>query len=125
MSGDNLVVLCDNLWTTGQGRPALNVARHIEYDPVCHKSDLPGSPSRCPARSSQRRIGWPAGSIVPERVKELRRTVLEQLKDATPGAPGRQALYDDLDDVFLVVQLFSYPGNYVAESATIERIALA
>ena len=28
-----------------------------------------------------------------------------------------------MEDVFLVVQLFSYPGNYVAEQPSIERIA--
>jgi len=28
-----------------------------------------------------------------------------------------------LDDVFLVVQLFSYPGDYVKEHPTIERMA--
>ena len=30
---------------------------------------------------------------------------------------------EDLEDVFVVVQLFSYPGNYVAEKPTVERFA--
>ena len=28
-----------------------------------------------------------------------------------------------MDDLFFVIQLFSYPGDYVAEQPTIERIA--
>ena len=32
-------------------------------------------------------------------------------------------LEEDLDDLFLVVQAFSYPGDYVAESPSIERMA--
>ena len=37
--------------------------------------------------------------------------------------PARQALYEDLDDLFLVVQAYSYPGNYVSEQPSVERIA--
>ena len=30
---------------------------------------------------------------------------------------------DELDDLFLVVQAYSYPGDYVSEKPSIERIA--
>lgn len=73
---------------------------------------------------------------VPERVKELRRTILHKLAelrgedeegnaahDVPLDDPRRQQLEHDLDDVFLVVQLYSYPGDYVRENPTIERIA--
>ena len=39
------------------------------------------------------------------------------------GAVDREKYDADLDDVFLVVQLMSYPGNHVAERPNIERIA--
>ncbi len=58
----------------------------------------------------------------PCRVKALRRCIIAKLETlADPGQ--RQVLIDDLDDLFLIVQLFSYPGDYVAEQPSIERLA--
>jgi len=51
-----------------------------------------------------------AGQSVPERVKALRRRILDQLEPLS-------------EDVFLAVQLYSYPGDYVSEQPSIERIA--
>ena len=61
--------------------------------------------------------------MVPERVKELRRVVIKASEQAGLTAAGRQQLADDMDDLFFVIQLFSYPGDYVVERPTIERIA--
>ena len=48
----------------------------------------------------------------------------ELCDDENPVDSDRQkTLYAELDDTFFVGQLFSYPGNYVAESPTIERVA--
>jgi hypothetical protein len=60
---------------------------------------------------------------LPERVKVLRHRMISTLPDLPRDAPARSRCLDDLDDVFFVTQLFSYPGDYVAESPTIERIA--
>jgi 1-acyl-sn-glycerol-3-phosphate acyltransferase len=65
----------------------------------------------------------PSSGRLPERVKEIRRKILEVLEQDELDATERQKLLDELDDVFLVVQLFSYPGDYVAEQPTIERLA--
>jgi hypothetical protein len=63
------------------------------------------------------------GRPIPERVKAVRRACLERL-DQVRGQADREAeVADHLDDVFRVVQLFSYPGDYVAERPTIERLA--
>ena len=63
-------------------------------------------------------------ATTPERVKELRRRTLELIRETEqPTDLQTQTWNDDLDDLFLVVQLFSYPGNYMAENPTIERIA--
>jgi hypothetical protein len=63
------------------------------------------------------------GQTVPERVKNVRRACLEQQEQAN-GDPARHAaLQAQLDDVFFAVQLFSYPGDYVQERPTIERLA--
>jgi hypothetical protein len=59
----------------------------------------------------------------PERVKELRGQALKKLNELPEGDPARKTYEHDLDDLFLVVQLFSYPGDYVAERPTIERMA--
>jgi 1-acyl-sn-glycerol-3-phosphate acyltransferase len=64
-----------------------------------------------------------SGHPTPERVKELRGLILKKLSELPDGDPARKPLEHDLDDLFLVVQLYSYPGDYVAERPTIERMA--
>jgi hypothetical protein len=64
-----------------------------------------------------------AGVTVPERVKALRRQAIERMGHLPEHDPGRRQYEADLDDVFLVVQLFSYPGDYVAQQPSVERIA--
>jgi hypothetical protein len=63
------------------------------------------------------------GGIVPERVKEVRRAVIKAIEADGQAAAVKEQLTADMDDLFFVVQLFSYPGDYVAERPTIERIA--
>ena len=63
----------------------------------------------------------PRGQSVPERVKAARRACLDKL--SPPDGPGDPACAAHLDDLFLVVQLFSYPGDYLAERPTVERLA--
>lgn len=59
----------------------------------------------------------------PERIKELRRACLAILTD--PAAPPDQKTIArrDLGDLFVAAQTFSYPGDYVRSSPTIERVA--
>jgi len=60
---------------------------------------------------------------IPERVKELRSRVILALGEEQLDAQRRAQLNDQLDDLFLAVQLYSYPGDYVAEEPSIERVA--
>lgn len=60
---------------------------------------------------------------VPERVKELRSHIIQRLDREDLDDVARATLTDNLDDLFLTVQLYSYPGDYVLEEPTIERIA--
>ena len=60
---------------------------------------------------------------IPERVKSVRQKAIEQLETLADDFPGQNACYRDLDDVYLVTQMFSYPGDYVAENPSIERMA--
>jgi len=71
-----------------------------------------------------RRLGKPHESAtVPDRIKELRRACLSALADSKASPAEIDSLRRDLNDVYLVVQSFSYPGDYVSESPTLDRIA--
>ncbi len=60
----------------------------------------------------------------PVRVKELRRTILTKANDRQTIEEQLQKLQSDLDDLYVVMQLFSYPGDYLRqERPSIERIA--
>jgi 1-acyl-sn-glycerol-3-phosphate acyltransferase len=65
----------------------------------------------------------PAAETVPLRVKALRRSLLETWtnEEATPEARSRARAA--LDEVHLVLQLYSYPGDYLAEDPSPERMA--
>jgi len=69
-------------------------------------------------RAGKRRI-----DTVPVRVKELRKSCLEALARPEIGPGEAQAIRRDLNDLFVALQLFSYPGDYVREDPTLERIA--
>jgi 1-acyl-sn-glycerol-3-phosphate acyltransferase len=58
---------------------------------------------------------------VPSRANELRRRCLEVLKDSGTLPETATQLRRDLDDVFVAVQLFSHPGDYLRENPTVER----
>jgi len=60
---------------------------------------------------------------VPERIKAVRQRIRTDLENLTLDDPLRMQRQRDQDDVFFCVQLFSYPGDYVEESPSLERIA--
>lgn len=62
-------------------------------------------------------------ATVPERVKALRQQIIKEIAELPADAPARRQGEEDLEDVFLAVQLFSYPGDYVAQQPTVERLA--
>lgn len=69
-----------------------------------------------------RHFGRRRDEPVPVRVKELRRACLDKLGGgAAPEETAR--LRRDLNDIFVVVQVFTYPGDYVKECPTLERAA--
>jgi 1-acyl-sn-glycerol-3-phosphate acyltransferase len=63
------------------------------------------------------------GKSIPERVKASRKTIMEKLADDSLTQTEKKRLDDDLEDLFLVVQSFSYPGDYVAGKPSTERLA--
>jgi hypothetical protein len=65
----------------------------------------------------------PCRATVTERVKLLRQQAIRRLVESPEGSRERSQCEEDIADLFLAVQLFSYPGDYVAEDPSIERIA--
>ncbi len=122
---------------------AILALKELEYLDGCGTGPLPeriaALSEHILAELEQRRFGAVRDDTIPVRVKQLRQRVMQELPglgpagddaqdDEPPSAdePTPEALAQarrDLEDVHLVTQLFSYPGDYVAQRPTIERIA--
>ncbi|MEO6808038.1 MAG: lysophospholipid acyltransferase family protein [Isosphaeraceae bacterium] len=74
-------------------------------------------------RIENQRLGKRSAEPVPVRVKVLRRTCLDALTSPQTTPEDAHSLRRDLNDLFVVVQLYSYPGDYVNECPTMERAA--
>ena len=69
-----------------------------------------------------------ASSQVPERVKTLRQSIIRKIDKAQRGnakisAAESAALSREMDDLFFVMQLYSYPGDYLRDNPSVERLA--
>jgi 1-acyl-sn-glycerol-3-phosphate acyltransferase len=96
--------------------------------------------------------GDPSQSAVPERAKALRQKIIEEMQrraaEEAAGSPSdgkqlegpaphptrlsrdgaeeldwRQRLHLDMEDIFFAMQLYSYPGDYLGENPSVERLA--
>jgi 1-acyl-sn-glycerol-3-phosphate acyltransferase len=74
-------------------------------------------------RETQHLKKSPSADTVPLRVKALRRHLIEVWTEDSTPADQRRAAREALDDVQLALQLYSYPGDYVSEQPSIERMA--
>lgn len=63
------------------------------------------------------------GGSIPQQVRKVRRAVIKASEQESVAADTAARLADDMDDLFFIVQLFSYPGNYVSQRPSVERIA--
>lgn len=61
-------------------------------------------------------------ATISERVKRIRRQAIAVLEGSAAN-DVREAAQRDLDDLFAVVQLFSYPADYLAGNPSVERLA--
>ncbi len=90
--------------------------------------------SRCEDRYSIR----DRDAIIPERIKEVRRRIIQAQQESTPtlaatsqsesvkstATEEQQRQWSaDMDDMFFVTQLYSYPGDYMEQNPTWERQA--
>jgi len=60
---------------------------------------------------------------LPERVKACRRCAIQRAEDPALSEQEHDVAKIDLDDLFIVTQLFSYPGTYASKKPTIEDMA--
>jgi 1-acyl-sn-glycerol-3-phosphate acyltransferase len=65
----------------------------------------------------------PKTTQLPERVKELRRQIIQKQERDDLPEDERGRLEREMEDLFFIIQLLSYPGNYVAQRPTVERLA--
>jgi len=63
------------------------------------------------------------GKTIPERIKQGRQRAISAITEADEASEEYRGCADDLDDCYLCAQLFSYPGDYVAERPSIDRLA--
>ncbi len=74
-------------------------------------------------RIEDKRAGKRRADPLPVRVKECRKLCLDALAVVGVEPAEADGLRRDLNDLFVALQLFSYPGDYVLEAPTLERIA--
>lgn len=116
--------LVERIYLFAEGLLAL---KELEYFGEAHKGPL--KPRIAELRDSildqmeDRRIGKRRAETVPVRVKELRKACLDRLADPAVSVEDGNLLRRDLHDLFVVIQLFSYPGDYVRERPTVDRVA--
>jgi 1-acyl-sn-glycerol-3-phosphate acyltransferase len=118
------VPLHERIYRVAEGILSL---KELEYLGESRKGDIPGrvhqlSDEILKPLEQKYGIETPA-ECIPERVKAVRQKAIDQLEHLEAGSPEQQQCYLDLDDVYLVTQMFSYPGDYVAEKPSIERMA--
>jgi hypothetical protein len=66
-----------------------------------------------------------ARALLPERIKEVRRRIIQLRRepDASASLADHKQWADDMDDMFLATQLYSYPGDYLVGDPSWERMA--
>jgi 1-acyl-sn-glycerol-3-phosphate acyltransferase len=116
--------LVERIYAYAEGMLAL---KELEYFGASKPGDLKEriGALRCAIldRLEDKRLGKRTTEPVPVRVKELRRACLDRLADAATTPSEAAELRRDLNDIFVAVQLFSYPGDYIRDCPTVERVA--
>ena len=115
---------------------AMLALKELEYLGAVSREPLPDrvrAMTESILRGLEERHEYDGGSdTIPERIKEVRRRVLEKLQpadeseeDTSNGEPkmDEEQLVMDLEDLFFVSQLYSYPGDYITQKPSIERLA--
>ena len=120
-SGDGLI---ERIYAFAEGLLAL---KELEYHGEARKGAI--KPRIAELRDTildrmeDRLVGKRRADDVPIRVKELRRACLDRLAGPETTADDAHVARRDLHDLFVAIQLFSYPGDYIREAPSVERAA--
>ncbi len=116
----------DRIYRLGSGLLAIKEVEFLGQaqsgDLVDHISNLR---NKLVGMIEQKHLPQERPGSIPERVKALRGRIRKQLTDpeADLSRDQQKSLYDDLDTLFVAVQLYSYPGQYLREERSVHRIA--
>lgn len=102
--------------------------KELEHLRTTHSDSLPERIQRLSAtilfRNEQRYGIETKQSMIPVRIKEIRKAIISAREsDPSASAEQRHQWDKDMEDMFFVTQLYSYPGDYIVEKPSIERIA--
>ncbi len=122
--------LLDRVRQVGHGLLGLKELEHLGE---VRGGDLPGRIRGLAGHLLERmeaRYGLKStGSDTPDRVKNLRRHIIAMRRESAnqisdlPTVQACEAMDKDMDNLFFVTQLYSYPVNYLGEHPTRERLA--
>ena len=116
--------LSDRIYRFAEGMLALKELDYLGHTASGSLPEQIAALSDAVLRRLEERYGAPLRKAnLPERVKTLRQRAIKKLEDDVADAGEVAQIGNDLDDVFFVVQLFSYPGDYAAENPSVERLA--
>lgn len=122
----NSLDVVDRIYRLGSGLLAL---KEVEFLGHGESGDLieriTRLQDRLVAMVEEKHLSRPGAGSIPERVKVLRgklRQVLTARKSEI-SADEEMAIHDDLDTLFVAFQLYSYPGEYLKEDPSVDRVA--
>ena len=106
---------------------ALLSLKEIEYFGATRSGTLTariGQLAREVLQALETRYGLrPTANQIPERVKNLRQAIIRLVEQEDTIGLGRETLAHDMEDLFFVMQLYSYPGDYLHGDPSVERLA--
>jgi hypothetical protein len=102
--------------------------RELEYAGEARSGPIPARVKRLISemldRQEQQFGAKTKTDFTPERVKELRRRHIERMTAETPPTNEElEVIKRAMEELFTIMQIFSYPGDYVAKHPSVERIA--
>jgi 1-acyl-sn-glycerol-3-phosphate acyltransferase len=115
--------LVERIYRIAEGALALKEIEHLGRTATGPLPQRIAALADAVLRRIEGRYGVGGDGSTPDRVKALRQLALRKLEGLPDGAPEREQVAADLDEVFFVVQLFSYPGDSVSSKPTLDRIA--
>lgn len=116
--------LVERIYRYAEGMLGLKEHEYLDaVQPGNLKERIAGLARQILDRIEDRRLGKRRDDTVPVRVKELRRACLDVLAAPATTAEEASVARRDLHDLFVAIQCYSYPGDYVRQNPTVERVA--